>query len=276
MKAATSTLQAQLKAQPGIFMTTPKEPNFFSDVEQWQRGLDWYRGLFADAASTDLAGEASTHYTKLPTHPDTAERLHAIAPATRLIYVMRHPLDRLVSHFSHAWLERSINIPIDEATERHTELTDYGRYAMQIRPWLNRFGPTSILPVFAERLRVAPQQELSRICQFIGFNGQVRWAPHLEDQNVSATRLRDSRWRDRIVFHPRMIHFRRTFVPQSLRNQVKRRWQMQQRPFLARENEQRLVRIFDEDLAQLGNLLGTALNCTNFKSTVTAQPLAWA
>ena len=31
MKCGTSTLQAQLALQDGIFMTTPKEPNFFSD-----------------------------------------------------------------------------------------------------------------------------------------------------------------------------------------------------------------------------------------------------
>jgi len=31
MKSATSTLHEQLRLQSGIFMSTPKEPNFFSD-----------------------------------------------------------------------------------------------------------------------------------------------------------------------------------------------------------------------------------------------------
>ena len=77
MKSGTSTLQAQLAVQPGLFMTTPKEPNFFSDDDIYAKGIDWYRSLFDAAAAGDLKGEASTHYTKLPDYPDTVTRLAA-------------------------------------------------------------------------------------------------------------------------------------------------------------------------------------------------------
>ena len=49
MKCGTSTLQAQLARQDGVFMTTPKEPNFFSDDDIFAKGRAWYEGLFADA-----------------------------------------------------------------------------------------------------------------------------------------------------------------------------------------------------------------------------------
>ena len=49
MKSATSTLHNQLAAQPGIFMSTPKEPNFFSDDTVYAQGLAWYHGLFSGA-----------------------------------------------------------------------------------------------------------------------------------------------------------------------------------------------------------------------------------
>ena len=41
MKSGTTTLQVQLASQPGIFMTTPKEPNFFSDDDVFARGMAW-------------------------------------------------------------------------------------------------------------------------------------------------------------------------------------------------------------------------------------------
>ena len=75
MKSATSTLYEQLRRQPGIFMPALKEPNFFSDPAQQSKGLDWYRGLFADAGPGDIIGEASTHYAKLPTYPGTVARM---------------------------------------------------------------------------------------------------------------------------------------------------------------------------------------------------------
>lgn len=103
MKCGTSTLQAQLARQPGVFMTTPKEPNFFSDDAIYAKGPDWYAGLFADAAPGDLTGEASTHYTKLPTHPEALPRLTAALDAPKLIYMIRDPVTRTVSHFIHEW-----------------------------------------------------------------------------------------------------------------------------------------------------------------------------
>ena len=38
MKSATTTLHEQLARQPGFFMSRPKEPNFFSDDENYGRG----------------------------------------------------------------------------------------------------------------------------------------------------------------------------------------------------------------------------------------------
>mgnify|MGYP000427219719 CR=1 FL=1 len=38
MKCATSSLHEQLNQQPGIFMSELKEPNFFSNDEEYNKG----------------------------------------------------------------------------------------------------------------------------------------------------------------------------------------------------------------------------------------------
>ena len=134
MKCATSTLHDQLALQPGLLMSDPKEPNFFSNDEQYRRGLAWYTGLFAAAEDGVLCGESSTHYTKLPTYLRAVERVHKHVPGARLIYVVRHPVDRLVSHYIHEWTERTVPSPIDRAVRECPRLTEYGLYAMQLRP----------------------------------------------------------------------------------------------------------------------------------------------
>jgi len=65
MKSATSTLHEQLALQPDFFMSTPKEPFYFSDDEVFSRGREWYLNLFSNAEPNQLCGESSTHYTKL-------------------------------------------------------------------------------------------------------------------------------------------------------------------------------------------------------------------
>src|SRR5262245_41553279 len=119
MKSATTSLHAQLALQKDIFVHGPGELEFFSDDARYARGLDWYASLFEAAPPTALCGERSTEYTKLPTYPETVSRMRRHLPETRFIYVMRHPMDRLLSHYMHDWVLRRVSEPIEIAIDRH-------------------------------------------------------------------------------------------------------------------------------------------------------------
>lgn len=272
MKAATSTLHDQLAAQPGMVMSAPKEPNFFGDDAAWARGLGWYRSLFESAGPGDLLGESSTHYAKLPDHPDVVARLTATIPDPRIIYVMRHPVDRLVSHFIHEWTMGEMGGHIDDAVTAHPALVDYGRYAMQLRPWLAAVGPDRVLPVFFDRLTRHPQAELERIGRFLGRDG-MRWVD-LPPDNVSSQRLRRSAARDALVNAPGLSQLRQR-LPRRLRDRVKRRWQMTERPTLGTAAHQRIEATFDQDLAELGRWLGISLSCATFAATADVEDPSW-
>ena len=41
----------------------------------YARGWRWYSSLFRPGRETDLRGESSTHYTKLPDYPRTVARM---------------------------------------------------------------------------------------------------------------------------------------------------------------------------------------------------------
>lgn len=275
MKCATSTLHDQLNAQPGFFMSEPKEPYFFSDDPVWARGLDWYKGLFAGATPNDICGESTTHYTKLPTYPNTVERMATHIPDAKLIYVMRHPIDRLVSQYVHQWTEREIEIPIDQAIDEHLELVAYSRYAMQLTPFFERWDANNILPVFFESIRSNPGPELERVAAFLGYEQTPVWAD-LESSNVSSQRMRQSPLRDAIVNAPGVAQLRQNLIPQSVRDRVKDRWKMAERPELAESSIKKLTSIFDADLATLSGWLGAELTCESWSETVTSQPFEWA
>lgn len=213
MKSATSSLYMQLVEQPGIFMCTPKEPNFFSDDEQFSKGMDWYSALFTPAEKGCLLGEASTHYTKLPTHPKAVERLKRHLPNARFVYVMRHPVDRLVSHYMHEWSTGVYNCDIDEAINRYPELIAYGNYAMQLKPYLDTFGRDAVLPVFFDHLIREPQAELERVCKFIGYQGKPIWKQDIKPDNVSSERIRKFPGYQFLVDSGPATWLRRHFIP---------------------------------------------------------------
>ncbi len=267
MKSATSTLHAQLAQQPGVFMSTPKEPNFFSDDEQWECGLKSYSSLFAAAPGDAICGESSTHYTKLPTYPRTIARMReTFQRPKKFIYIMRDPIERLISHYIHEWTQHTITDPIDDAIDSHPELVDYSCYAMQLAPYLSAFGRDAVLPVFFEHMLESPQTELSRICQFINYQGEPSWRLDLAKQNASDRRRRSNPVRDAILDFPVLSGLRRKLIPKSWRDRVRRLWIMQDRPTICPQQRNRLRKTFDEDLAQLGDWLGLELSCENFAS----------
>ncbi|MFK7883224.1 MAG: sulfotransferase [Phycisphaerales bacterium] len=268
MKCATSTLHDQLARQSGVFMSTPKEPNFFSDDEQWAQGLCWYGSLFETAQPDDLCGESSTHYTKLPAYPDTVSRLSAHVPDAKFIYIMRDPIDRLVSQYIHEWSMRNISVPIDEAVRTHHELLDYSKYSMQIRPWLERFGHAKVLPVFFERLTNRPDAEFDRICRFLGLDDTRSWYKEAEAKNVSSQRTQRSPFRDLVLSIPALKTLRRTLLPESVRERIKSRWRMEQRPELSQEARLWVTKQLDSDIRELGQMLGIDLDCGSFSDRV--------
>ncbi len=269
MKCATSTLHDQLAAHRSFYMSTPKEPNFFSNDEVYAKGIRWYQSLFADAKDDQILGESSTHYTMLPTYPGTIDRLKAFCPDLKCIYIMRHPVERLVSHYIHEWTQGVISCDIDRAIEEFPELFEYSRYSMQIMPYLQTYGPASVLPMFAERFRHNPQHELETIFKFLDVKEIPCWRNDIRN-NVSAQRLRTCGWRDALVQNPILSIVRRTLVPKNVRRWIRSLWTMKERPAPSPSSLKKITQLFDEDLKILGDMLGLELSCQTFSQTVIA------
>lgn len=254
MKCGTSTLAAQLAAQSGLFMSTPKEPNFFSDDAVFARGLDWYESLFAAAAPGDLKGEASTHYTKLPTHPHTVARMAAVLSAPRLVYMVRDPIERAVSHFIHEWTEGRMTDNPAEAFAQVPELVEYGLYARQLAPYIDRYGIGSICLTSLERLTADPQGELERVCAHVGLAARPVWQADLGAQNVSAERIRKLPLHALLVDNPVATALRRTLVPKAVRKRIRDARRYGQRPQISADLRAELATRFAADQAELASL----------------------
>jgi hypothetical protein len=167
-KAGTTTLFQYLARHPDVFLSTPKEPDFFSDDTVFARGEDWYRGLFADAAPTQLCGEASTSYTFWPHTPDVPGRLAAVVgPDVRLVYLMRHPVERALSHY--AMEKHALRGASFEERMAETDLYfDVGRYPEQLARYLEHFPSSSFHFVLFEDLVADPRPVVAGVLDALG------------------------------------------------------------------------------------------------------------
>jgi hypothetical protein len=271
MKCGTSTLAAQLAAQPGIFMTTPKEPNFFSDDEVYARGTAWYKSLFEAADPGDLKGEASTHYTKLPTYPKTLARMTDLLPDVKLIYIVREPVERAISHYIHDWTMNKVSGQIDHCLQKISEFVDYGRYSMQIAPFVKSYGHQSILLLSMEELEKNPQQVLDLVGRFLSRPG-LKWRGEIATVNSSSERVRRFPLHAYIVDSRLATSLRRNFVPQRIRSYVREQRQVRSRPSLSHETRVHLQTKLEDDQRKFEALMeeNRRLHCGESDVTVPA------
>lgn len=166
-KAGSTTLYKYLCRHPDIYMCTPKEPHFFSHPDVWERGLQWYQMLFADASTNQLCGEASTTYARWPQFGDVASKIAQIVPKAKLIYIMRHPIDRAYSHYGHH-MRSGVTMTFEEALEKESAYVNISLYMNQIKQYLNYFKKSSIHFVIFEELKASPEQTLNDLQKFLG------------------------------------------------------------------------------------------------------------
>ena len=101
MKCGTSTVCAYLEDHPQVFMVPSMDPNYFSDPDRFRRGPEWYLDLFAGRTDERIMGEGSNSYTSAAMFPGTARRLAEFNPDMRIVYIVRHPIKRMIS----AWVQ---------------------------------------------------------------------------------------------------------------------------------------------------------------------------
>ncbi len=266
MKCATSSLHDQLSFQSGIHMSTPKEPNFFSDDAVFAKGLSWYSQLFSRDNET-INGESSTHYSKYPDLPETWSRMKSSGiDKQKFIYVLRDPIERLTSHYIHQWSQGVIHCDIDSAIEKHSELIDYSKYSMQLQRALEFFPKEQFLIVFSERFKSSAQEELELICDFIGYKKRPLWETDISSSNVSSKRVRKFPLYDILIESQLTTFLRRALVPKSIRTKVRNSLTMKHRPELSTVSLDKLRSVFNEDLTDLSKVLGVELNVENFRA----------
>ncbi len=193
-KAGTTSLWSYLDNHPEVFVSQNKEPKFFVPERSPSQDLAWYESLFADAGEAKARGECSTDYTVFPVYGGVPARIAALLPEVRLVYLMRHPIERMRSAYAYGLWVGSEHRPIDEALTTDSRYIFQSQYAMQIEQYLPHFPMAQILPVKSEDLRTNREEALRRIFSFIGVDPELRPANLQSEMNTAEGRTRPRRW----------------------------------------------------------------------------------
>lgn len=169
MKAGTTTLFEDLRAQPAIFLPEKEVGSLNRTDVTLVQGRARYEELYRRAQPGQVSGDVSATYAKLPESAGVTERASALlGNELRVIYLVRDPVDRVVSHHHHELSRGTIQEgSVDVAVRRLPRLVGYTRYATQIRPWLDVLGPDRVRIVKLEAYSGDRVGVLSSILAFL-------------------------------------------------------------------------------------------------------------
>lgn len=188
MKGGTTSLHKYLGVHPQVGVSKPKETNFFLDRNK--EDLSWYRGCFE--GDFEVCGEVSPNYTKHPGFSGVPKRMHETIPSAKLIYLVRDPIERAISHYTHNWIKRRISKPIERAflPVEESGYLNTSRYYYQIAQYLEYYARDRILVIQSERLRADQESTMAEIFQFIGVDPHLAFEKSMleEEYNVSTNK----------------------------------------------------------------------------------------
>lgn len=166
-KCGTTSLHYYLSLHPEIFMARLKELNFFVLERNWHKGIKWYDSQFK--TKRKIRGETSPSYSQCTRFKGVPRRMHSIVPDTKLIYLIRDPLERTLSHYFHSYSEGVERGAITEALKdfKSNLYVDCSRYYFQLEQYLQHFPKVSILVVAQEDLLHRRLPVLQKIFRFL-------------------------------------------------------------------------------------------------------------
>jgi len=182
-KSGSTSLCALLDQHRQIYISKPKEPRYFAfSPEQQAECQAWYQGLFEGLTdSVKAIGEGSQAYTMRPAAEDwpVPSRIAHAVPGAKLIYIVRNPIDRLVSNWKMMAREKpevfaDFNRDIVDPAHRRL-FVDRSKYWFQISAYREFFPDAQIKIVFFEDFIAHPNEVLGNCTRFLGVEDKSDW-----------------------------------------------------------------------------------------------------
>lgn len=188
-KAGTTSVFTYLSTHPSVCGSIVKETDFFRNSYTGDREKDIanYASYFGDCAhQAAIVMEASPGY--LGSGAEVAARIHAMIPHTKLLFILRNPIDRMYSSFNfhvgklnlnrdlsfEEYIDKCIAYDSGQKTpvelgidEWYLKMISFGRYADYLKFYYQQFPENHIKVMFFEDMNRDIDSFMRQLCQFL-------------------------------------------------------------------------------------------------------------
>ncbi|MCS4034096.1 hypothetical protein GGQ02_002496 [Salinibacter ruber] len=292
-KAGTTSLYHYLGDHPGVFVSSVKEPFFFSfmnETPHFQGPYDdainqdivtdvtRYRELFEDTSEEKERGEFSNSY--LYFHR-SANRIREWVPDAKILIMLRDPARRAFSHYLQARMlgheHLSFEAALSQENERqrqnwrwHYQYRDQSRYAESVRQYLDIFGEKQVRCILFDDFVKDTRRTMKGIAKFLGVDSTFYAGYDFKTYNETKhpkSELVHRLFRGKNILRKAF----RLLMPIQLRQWAadllnEFNYSRDEKPDLRSETELRLRKEFQEDIEKLEDVIQRDLSAWKKKA----------
>ncbi len=283
-KSGTTALHEYLQQHPQVYMTPSKETNFFAfegevvdfngpgddGIQSFSlTALETYQGEFKQVTNELALGEACPSYLYLP---KAAKTIKKYIPDSRLIVILRNPVERAYANFLH--LVRDNREPHndfmlalkDEANriknnwEWFWHYIQVGYYGEQLQRYYEIFSPSQIKVCLYEDLQEKPVELIQDICRFVKIDDTFvpNMALRPNQSGVPKNKAIHS-----FVTKPNLLkNLLKPLLSERFRHNIKNqlKYQNLEKPPMSKKAKQYLINLYREDIIKCQDLINRDLS----------------
>lgn len=171
-KSGTTSMANYLGGHKEISLSSIKESNFWDDkaIERID-SMAAYHDLFDWSVANQL--DASTGYTSFPfCDENLPEKIFQYNRNAKLIYLVRHPIDRIISHYKMSYERGDLSGSLNKALVHHPLLIACGKYYTQLDRFLKYFPKEQVLVLSMDEL--SNNEFQSKLIQFLNLESDFK------------------------------------------------------------------------------------------------------
>lgn len=141
---------------------------------------EWYQSLFDESDPSSVTGDFSPDYSLLP--DEGVAHLARLVPNAKLIFIMRDPVDRLISGSTYV-MRNAVGLSSEAAEKRLIEIANspiqfkFSDYRSIIERFEQFFAPNQILVIFHDHIKKSPHSLIQQVCHHLSVNFNADWFP---------------------------------------------------------------------------------------------------
>tara|TARA_B100001057_G_scaffold500077_1_gene613349 strand:+ start:878 stop:1741 length:864 start_codon:yes stop_codon:yes gene_type:complete len=271
-KSGTTSLHNYLDEHDDIYMSNPKELNFFSKAEILSQNLYYdmylpknfssYLKIFEGGLNYKYQGESSVsyiYYEKVP------KKIKDISPDAKIIIMLRNPSDRAVSHYLMdtrlGYNEHPLEDIIDKKKDLKTielfyqQFIELGFYSRQVNRYLNVFGKKNVKIIIFDEFVANRKRVIEDVLDFLKIKNQELNIEIKHNKFISPSSRPIN-----FLFKNKYLRKISSNFPEIIKKLIFRLFFSEKKPLINQELKNKLTKIYKKDLQSLEKIIDRDLS----------------